>query len=186
MKTILILTILLGTLLFSCNNSKPVKINFEGKAFELPIKVSEAKQKFGLFYGYYYGFYLGNQNQPTISTQLEDFPLFMGTDNDPEEHFKDNYFVGITFYKTGETLKKYKNILEKKYGEKFVTINLNRKTKNKNLHLKNIFHYLKTKNGLSIALKETIRKPNNIKCVSISFYSGIPEDELEKYLKYIK
>ena len=104
MKTIHVLTIVLLTLLFSCGKTDPSKIEIDGQTFELPIKVDKAKEILGLQYGYYTGFYNGNVNDKSIETQLEDYPLFMGSDNDKEESYYDNYFVGITFFKEGKTI----------------------------------------------------------------------------------
>lgn len=182
MKTLHIITILLGTLLISCKNPKPIKIKFDDKTFQLPIKVSEAKNKIGLFYGYYYGFYSGNQTHPKIKTQLENFPIFMGTDNDPENSYKDNKIVGVTFYKDGESIEKYKCLLEKKFGEKFKIVYLKKITKNKHY---NTYYFFRTKKGLFVALKEINRNPKENKRLTISFYNGISENEFEEYLNCV-
>ena len=47
------------------------------------------------------------------------------------------------------------------------------------------YHYIKTNEGLFVALKEINRKLDNKKYVSISFYKGISESDLGKYLEYV-
>ena len=185
MKAIRVLIIGLLTLLFSCGKIDSSKIEFDRQTFELPIKVDSAKEKLGLQYGYYSGFYNGNVNNKSIETQLEDYPLFMGSDNDKEESYYDNYFVGITFFKEDKTIEQYKNDFEKQYNENF-------KTENKDFGVTRTlppfnmtYHYIKTNEGLFVALKEINRKPHNKKYVSISFYKGISESELGKYLEYV-
>ena len=49
-----------------------------------------------------------------------------------------------------------------------------------------IYHYIKTDDGLYVALKEIKRNPGKKKYVSISFYKGIRENELGKYLEYVR
>jgi hypothetical protein len=185
MKTTHILTIALLTLLFSCGRPDSSTIKFDGQTFELPVKVKIAKEKLGLQYGFYSGFYLGNVNDKSIETQLEDYPVFMGSDNDKEESYYDNYLVGVTFFKADKTIEQFKNDFEKQYNEKF-------RTKIKDFGVTRTkppfdmtYHYIKTDNGLFIALKEIERKPDNKKYISISFYNGISESELGKYLEYV-
>lgn len=185
MKTIHILTVGLVTLLFSCGKPNPSIIEFDGKTFELPIKVNEAKEKLGLQYGYYSGFYNGNVNDKLIETQLENYPLFMGSDNDNEESYYDNYFVGVTFFKQDKTIELFKKDFEKQYNKKF-------KTETKDFGVTRTlppfnmtYHYIKADEGLFVAIKEIDRKPDNKKYISISFYKGITENELGKYLEYV-
>lgn len=185
MKTLQILTVGLLTLLFSCGKRDPSKIEFNGQTFELPIKVDKAKEKLGLQYGYYSGFYGGNVNDKSIETQLEDYPLFIGSDNDKEESYYDNYFVGVTFFKQDKTVEQFKNDFEKQYNKKF-------KTETKDFGVTRTlppfnmtYHYIKTDEGLFVAIKEIDRKPDNKKYISISFYKGISESELGKYLEYV-
>jgi len=47
------------------------------------------------------------------------------------------------------------------------------------------YHFIKTNEGLFISLKEIERKPYNKKYISISYYKGISESELGKYLEYV-
>ena len=108
MKTIYVRIIGLFTLLFSCEKSEPSKNIFDGQIFELPIKVDQAKEKLGLQYGYYSGFYKGDINDKSIETQLKGYPFFIGSDNDKEESYYDNYFVGITFFKEDKIIDQYK------------------------------------------------------------------------------
>ncbi|MDP2692515.1 MAG: hypothetical protein Q8O88_02640 [bacterium] len=173
------------TLLISCEKTDPSKIEFDGQTFELPIKVKKAKEKLKLHYGYYSGFYNGNVDDTSIETQLKDYPLFMGSDNDKEESYFNNYFVGVTFFKEDKTIEQFKNDFEKQYDKKF-------KTKTKDFGVTRTlppfnmtFHYIKTDEGLYVALKEIDRKPDNKKYISISFYKGISESELGKYLEYV-
>jgi hypothetical protein len=185
MKTIHILTIGLLTLLFSCGKPDPSKIEFSGQTFDLPVKVDKAKEQLGLQYGYYSGFYSGNANDKSIETQLEDYPLFIGSDNDKEESYYENYFVGITFFKDDKTIEQFKNDFEKKFDKKF-------KTEIKDFGVTRTmppfdmtYNYIKTDEGLFVALKEIVRKPDNKKYTSISFYKGISKSELGKYLEYV-
>jgi hypothetical protein len=121
MKTRLILTTGLLTLLFSCGKPDSSKIKFDGQTFELPVNVEIAKEKLGLQYGLYSGFYNGNINDKSIETQLEGYPMFMGSDNDKEEIYYDKYFVGITYFKEDKTIEQFKNVFEKQYNKKFKT-----------------------------------------------------------------
>ena len=185
MKTLHILTVGLLALLVSCEQTKPSVIEFEGQTFKLPMKVDKAKEKLGLQYGYYSGFYSGSVNDKSIETQLEDYPLFTGSDNDKEESYYDNYFVGITFFKDVKSADQFKNEIEKKYNKIF-------KTKTKDFGVTRTlppfnmtYHYIKTDEDIYIALKEFERKANKKKYVSISFYKGISESDLGKYLEYV-
>jgi hypothetical protein len=185
MKTLHILTVGLVTLLFSCGKPDPSNIEFDGQTFELPIRVDKAIEKLDLQYGYYSGFYKGNVNDKSIETQLEDYPLFMGSDNDKEESYYDNYFVGVTFFNKDKTIEQFKKDFEKKYSKKF-------KTETKDFGVTRTlppfsmtYSYIKTDEGLFVALKEIYRKPDNKNYISISFYKGISESELGKYLEYV-
>jgi hypothetical protein len=174
------------TLLYSCVKTDPSKIEFDGRTFELPIKVGLAKEKLNLQYGFYSGFFYGNANDKLIETQLEDYPLFMGNDNDSEQSYFDHYIAGITFFKENKNLEQFRNDFEKKYNKKF-------KTKTKDFGVTRTlppfsmtYNYIKTDEGLYIALKEIERKSENKKYISVSFYKGISENELAKYLEYIR
>ena len=179
--------ILIGilTLLYSCSRPEPSTIEFEGQKFELPIKVDKAMSSLGLTYGYYSGFFSGNENEKSIQTQLEDYPIFMGSDNDSEESYYDQYFVGITFFKAEIELDKVKTELQKKYGKEF-------KSKKKDFGVTRTlppfsmtYYFLESEEGFFVALKEIERKPDLKKYVSISFYKGISESELGDYLEYV-
>lgn len=180
-------TLIIGflTLLISCVRTEPSKIEFDERTFELPIKVDKAKKILGLQYGYYSGFYNGNVNGKTIGTQLEDYPLFMGSDNDKEESYYDNYFVGVTFYKEDKTIDQIKNEFEKQYNKEFKTETKDFGVTRTLPPFKMTFHYIKTNEGFFIALKEIERKNNSKKYISISFYNGISENEIAKYLEYV-
>jgi hypothetical protein len=161
------------------------KIEFNKQTFELPIKVDEAKEKLGLKYGYYSGFYNGNVNDKLIQTQLKDYPLFMGSDNDKEESYYDDYFVDITFFKDDKPIDQFKSEFGKKYNKIFKT-----ETKDfgvtRTLPPYNMtYQYIKTDDDMFIALKELVRRTNKKKYVSISFYKGISEGDLGKYLEYV-
>ncbi len=110
----------------------------------------------------------------------------MGSDNDMEESYYDNYFVGITFFKKDKTIEQFKTYFEKQY-------NINFKTEIKDFGvtrtlppLNMTYQYIKTNEGLFVALKEIYRKPDNKKYISISFYKGISENELGKYLECVQ
>jgi len=186
MKTVYISTIGLLTLLLSCGKPNPTKIEFEKQLFELPIKVDKARKTLGLQYGYYSGFYKGDVNDKSIETQLEDYPLFIGSDNDKEESYYDNYFVGITFFSEDKTIEQFKNDFVKQYNKKFKT-EIKDFGVTRTLPPFNVtYHYIKTDDELFIALKEIERKLNNKKYISISFYKGIAENDLGKYLEYVQ
>ncbi|OSZ77871.1 hypothetical protein CAP36_16075 [Chitinophagaceae bacterium IBVUCB2] len=185
MKTLHILTIGLFTLLLSCGKVGSSKIEFDGKTFELPIDVKTAKEKLGLQYGYYSGFFKGNVNDKSIETQLEDYPLFMGSDNDKEESYYDNYIVGVTFFNESKTIEQVKNDFEKQYNKTFKTeiqdFGVTRTLPPFNM----TYHYIITDDELFVALKEIERKPDKKKYISISFYKGVSKNELGKYLEYV-
>lgn len=88
-------------------------IEFDGQTFELPIKVDIANEKLELQYEFYSGFFKGNVNNKSIDTQIDDYPMFMGIDNDKEESYDDKNFVGISFFKEGKTIEQFKNEFEK-------------------------------------------------------------------------
>lgn len=185
MKILQFLIVGLLTLLYSCGKPVPSIIEFDGKTFELPIKVDKAKKVFGLQYGVYSGFYKANSKNRLIETQLENYPLFSGNKNVSEESYYDNYFVGITFFKDDKSIEQYKDDFEKRYNKKF-------KTLNKDLGLTRTlppfsmnYHYIKTDEGLFVSLKEIVRKIDNKIYILISFYKGISDCELEEYLEYV-
>jgi hypothetical protein len=186
MKTMRILNVVLLTSLVSCGRPNPSIIDFNGQKFELPIKVDKAKEKFGLQYGYYSGFYSGNENDKTIETQLEDYPLFMGSDNDKEDSYYVNYFVGLTFFKEDKTIEYFKNDFEKLYHQKFKKefkdFGVTRTLPPFNM----TYYYIMTNERVFIALKEIHRRLNDKKYICISFYKGISEGELGKYLEYVR
>jgi len=185
MKTLYILTVGLSALLFSCGNLVPSTIEFDGKTFELPIKVDKAKEALGLQYEYYSGFFTINENVRIIETQLKGYPLFMGSENDPEENYNQKYIVGITFFKENKTIEQFKDDLENQYHKKFKTVYKEFVKTRTSPPFSMTYHYVKTDEGLFIALKEIMRKPDNKKYVSISFYKGISESKLAKYLRYV-
>ena len=179
--------ILIGILIFlySCGKPEPSIVEFEGQKFKLPIKVDEAKNSLKIGYGYYTGFFSGNVNDKSIQTQLEDYPLFMGSDNDSEESYYDQYFVGITFFKEDAKLDQIKLEIQKKYGKEFES-----KTKYFGVTrtlppFSMAYYFLETDEGLFVALKEIERKPSLKKYISISFYKGISESEIDDYLEFV-
>lgn len=183
MHTLYILTSGLVMLLFSCGKPAPSRIDFDGHTFELPIKVREAKQKLGLQYEYYTGFYKGNANNKSIECQLEDYPLFIGSDNDQEESYYDNYFVGISFFKADKNIDEFMNEFEKKYNKRFKAKTIDFGVTRTLPPFDMTYHYIKTDDNLFIALKQIER--NNKKYISISFYKGISESKLGKYLEHV-
>lgn len=171
--------------LYACTRPEPSVIEFDGNRFKLPTKVGEAKKALGLQYGYYSGFFKGNVNDKSMQTQLEGYPSFMGSDNDSEESYYDQYFVGISFFKTNAKLYQIKSEFQRRYGKEFKT-----KTKDfgptRTLPPFNMtYHYFRTDEGLFVALKENERKSDLKKYISISFYKGISESELADYLEYV-
>ena len=184
MKVFNIMSLGFLTVLLSCGRPDPSKVEFDGRTFELPIKVKPAKERLGLEYRYYSGFFKGLPDDKSIDTQLEGYPLFQGSDNDREESYYDDYFAGITFFKENKTLEQFQEEFEKKYNKTF-------KTKTKAIEgmttvpFNMTYYYIKTDDGLYIGLKEIERKLANKKYISISFYKGISGSELAKYLEYI-
>lgn len=182
MKRIYLLTIGFLTLLLSCWKPDPSIIEFDGQTFELPIKVDKAKEKLELQYGYYSGFYNGDLNDKSIEAQLEGYPCFIGSDNDKQESYYDNYFVGITFFKEDRTVEQFKSDFEKQYNKKFKSEIKDFGVTRTKPPFNMAYHYIITNEGLFVALKEIDRKLDNKKYISISFYKGISESELGKYL----
>jgi hypothetical protein len=172
-------------MLLSCSRPTSSKVDFEGLTFELPIEVSTAQKQFELQYGYYTGFYQGDASDKAIQTQIEDYPVFMGSDNDSEKSYYGKYIVGITFFKPNITFTQLRNDLENKYGHKFKTATKDFGVTRTKPPFSMTYHYLKTNDGLYIALKEVERTHLNKKYVSISFYKGIRESELGKYLEFV-
>lgn len=164
--------------LVSCARPEPSIVEFDGFKFKLPVKVQEAKSSLGLWYGYYSGFDRSNKNGKSITTQLEGYPLFMGSDNDSEERYYDQFFVGITFFKSDMTLQQVKSELQEQYGKEFKTkmkdFGVDRSIPPYNM----TYYYLKADAGFFIALKE-IKRPHSNKHISISFYKGISESKLD-------
>ncbi|WP_343635082.1 hypothetical protein [Fluviicola sp.] len=172
MKNNLILLILLAVF-YSCSHPSPTKIAFDGRKFELPIRVEKAKKLFGMMYMPYYGF-LGHATKeaPVIKAQLEGYPLFMGSDNDSEEEYYDDYFVGISFMQPVEVYQNQAKALEVKYGKKFI----DRKN----------YSYFQTSNGLFVVLKTTaLQSMPGKKYLAITFYKGISRNELDKYVEHV-
>jgi len=166
MKCNLIFLILLA-LLFSCDRPSPTKISFDGRTFELPMRVDKAQKALDLTYGYYAGF-KGSKisSHYSIITQLEDHPFFPGSDTDSEESYYNDYFVGISFFKQTETYKIEKNALEKEYDKKFFP--------------QKDFEYFETNEGLIVVLKSIQKKQ-----YAVCFYKGIPLDRLSEYLSFV-
>ncbi|MNJ83378.1 hypothetical protein D3C87_07960 [compost metagenome] len=163
-------------LLFACNRptASPTTIHFDGKTFELPIRVDQAKKTLGLMYLPYYGFWgHATTEAPVIKTQLEGYPQFMGSDNDSEESYYDHYFVGVSFMQPTKIYQNQKSALERTYGKKFI--------------LQKNYSYLETNDGLIVVLKNTaLRSMPSKKYIAVSFYKGISLDELNEYLNYVE
>jgi hypothetical protein len=184
MKSLLISGIIFFTLL-SCSRPTPSQIEFEGLTFELPIEVRKAQNQFGLQYGYYTGFYQGDAGDKSIATQFENYPVFMGSDNDSEKSYYGKYLVGITFFRANIDLALLRSDLENKYGRKFKTATKDFGVTRTKPPFTMTYHYLKTDEGVYIVIKEIERTYLNKKYVAISFYKGIQESELGKYLEHV-
>jgi hypothetical protein len=184
--TVRIIILTIFTFLFSCKSPKSSHIEFDGRKFELPSNVKIAKENLGLWYEYYTGFFFGNVNDKSIQTQIKGYPQFLGSDNDKEESYYDKVIVGITFFKADKTIEQFKKKFAKLYNKKFKTVIKNFRLNNTLTPFNLTFHYIETNEGLFIALKELDRKPDYKKYISISFYNGISENELEKYLEYVR
>jgi hypothetical protein len=185
MKHIQRYTLVVFTLFCSCTQSGPSTVEFEGEIFELPIKVYQAKGKLGLQYGYYAGFYRGNINDKEVFTQLDDYPAFMGSDNDKEERYYDNYFVGISFFKADKSIEQLKAEFEKKYNRVFKSHTKDFGPTRTLPPFNMTYHYIKTADDLFITLKEVERKTIKKKYVAVSFYKGISGNDLANYVAYI-
>jgi hypothetical protein len=174
----------LSIYLFSCSQPAPSKIKFDGYAFELPINVKSAQLKLKLQYQCYSGFFNGNVNDKLISTQLADAPYFLGSDNDSEESYYEKNFVGVTFVRKNKTVEQFKFELEKQFHKKFETKTFYLGVTRTLPPFYMTYHFIQTDDGLLVALKEIEGKSKNEKSISISFYKGISEDELEEYLAF--
>gem|GEM_PF-2370724 len=174
----------LSIYLFSCSQPAPSKIKFDGYAFELPINVKSAQLKLKLQYQCYSGFFNGNVNDKLISTQLADSPYFLGSDNDSEESYHEKNFVGVTFVRKNKTVEQFKYELEKQFNKKFETKTFYLGVTRTLPPFYMTYHYIQSDDGLFVVLKEIEAKSKIEKSISISFYKGISEGELEEYLEF--
>lgn len=186
MKYIVVNVLLVSMLILSsCNKLDPSRIKYRDYIFELPSRVKFGKRALNLSYEYYVGFYQGDANEPFIKTQLKGYPMFMGSDNDKEESYDDDYFVGVTFFEEDFSLEEIKEQLKEQYQKKFITKNRKVPMGRTLPSLEDYYDYFRTDQGGFIVIKEIIRKTNDKKCVAITFYNGISVDEIEDYLAFI-
>ncbi len=178
------ISFLIGIFLSSCGLPPSSKIDFDGYSFELPINVKMAKAKLNLQYEHYSGFFSGNVNDKLISTQFADSPFFLGSDNDTEESYHEKSFVGVTFVRKNKTIQQFKFELEKQFHKKFETKTFYLGVTRTLPPFYMTYHFIQADDGLFVALKEIEGKSKNEKSISISFYKGISEGELEEYVTF--
>lgn len=174
MRVRIVLILVLSVLLYSCSKDEPSIVEFRGDKFELPGKVKDVQKSLDLEYGYYSGFYRRNVNSPNITTQLEGYPVFMGSDNDSEESYYDHNIVGVTYQLDANDFDKTRLDMEKAYASTF-----SKKTI-KPSWVTDEYWTLKTDDNLHIVLIENLK--NNDTVMSITFYKGIGDDEVEDYV----
>jgi hypothetical protein len=180
------LAIGLFTTLISCVNPKPTIIEFYGYSFQLPIKAIDAKEKLGLQYEQYAGFYKKIGANKVIETQLKNYPLFLGSDNDFEDRYYKKYIVGITFFLEDVTMEQLIKDFEEQYKKKFITKNSWLDPNKMSSPSYKEYHHIKTDENLYVVLRESIRNIDNKGIVTVSFYKGILDNELNTYLEYVE
>jgi hypothetical protein len=174
MKILLIGSILI---LVSCTkNNEPTTIDFRDSRFVLPSKVSEIKKQLNLQYGYYEGFTGIFKGKYKIGTQLEDYPVFMGSDNDSEKSYYDKNVVGVTFEYPKDSFNIIKQELSDQHKSEFKLQKIN------SSWIKNKYWILKNENNLFVVLIENFKNQDSL--MNVSFYSGIKEEKLENYIKH--
>lgn len=161
-------------MLYSCSNLEPSTIVFRGDKFELPGNVKDVQKSLDLEYGYYSGFYRGNVNNPKITTQLEGYPIFTGSDNDREESYYDQNIVGVTYQLDANEFNQTRLDMEKVYASTF-----SKKTIKQSLGTEE-YWILKTDDNIHIVLNFKYNATN----MFISFYKGIRDDEVENYITH--
>jgi len=174
MKQFLIIIGLFSML--ACSNPSPsispTKIQFDGETFELPIKVETAQKVLRIRYMAFFGFLKHEKAEdPFLLAQLEGRPMIQGDDDETEQSYSDQSFVGISFLQNADSYSTKEAELEKQYGKKFIK--------------KVGYSYFETEDGLIIAIKHNVMASTPKKYISISFYKGISSNELEDYLSYV-
>jgi hypothetical protein len=171
--------------LFSCKNES--EINYDNFVLKFPMTVKEAKETLGLTYGCYSGFYKGNDNVPEISLQYENYPMFLGRDNDKEEDFLDYKVAGITFsypFAVIQTDSLMKN-LETIYKTKFEYVSTLEKAK----YTENVdtmaFYKSKIDNNITLIIKEKSYMLIESKFTTLTVYYNLTDRELVKFVTYI-
>jgi hypothetical protein len=178
MKHMKILYILSFLVLFSCNRriESPI-VEFDEFSFELPVKVIDLKKSLGLNYGYYVGFTRQFDEKYKISTQLEGQPVFLGSDNDNAESYFDKNIVGVTFEYPKDSFYIIKQQFAKKYKSEFKMKTINSSWIGKE------YWILNNLKNLSIVLIDNYKNQDTL--MSISFYSGIKQDNIENFINQI-
>ncbi len=162
--------------LISCTNNKSIRVNYKNGFFVLPINIEKAKHTFGLTYNFYSGFQKGlNVNSPDVLAQIKGYPCFHGSDNDSEESYFDQNFVGISFREKCQNFDSLVFHFKHKHNRKFKFVR------------KSYFAYayFQLSNGLIISLKKSNTQLNRGETLFVCFHNGIEIAELEEYLKYI-
>jgi hypothetical protein len=174
MKILLIGSFLI---LLSCTSQNDsATIEFRDSRFVLPSKVSDIKKQLNLQYSYYVGFVGLRDGRYKIGTQLEDYPIFMGSDNDSEESFYDKQIVGVTLEFPKDSFNVIRRELSNQHKSSFKLRKIN------SSWIKNEYWILKNDNNLFIVLIENFKNQDSL--MTVSFYSGIKPKKLEGYIKH--
>jgi hypothetical protein len=147
MKILLIGSFLI---LLSCTSQNDsATIEFRDSRFDLPGKVSDIKKQLNLQYSYYVGFVGLRDGRYKIGTQLEDYPIFMGSDNDSEESFYDKQIVGVTLEFPKDSFNVIRRELSNQHKSSFKLRKIN------SSWIKNEYWILKNDNNLNLFRKMT-------------------------------
>lgn len=177
MKYLKILWIGSFLILIACTNkNNPTTIVFRDSRFVLPSKVSEIKKQLNLKYSYYVGFIGLRNGKYKIGTQLEDYPIFMGSDNDSEKSYYDKNIVGVTFEYPKDSFKSIKCELANQYKSDFKLQKIN------SSWIKNEYWILKNENNLVVVLIENFKNQDSL--MSVSFYNSVKPEKLENYINH--
>lgn len=174
-KSIAVMIFLLFTM-FGCNNNSGCDFSFEGFDFKLPSKIGEMKSQIPLSFHKYTGF--GESFEETASgftsynIQIDNGPIWSGSDNVEEEYFYDEKVVGLIFsrdYDEGV----FSNLIDSlslAYNCSFASRTIMHGNKKISYEVANV------NDGCTIYLSRE-------KFMRLGFYSGLSGAELEDYIK---
>ncbi len=165
MKKTYFILLIFSLLNISCNSTaknESDEIKFDNLKFTLPNKVSKIKEVGSLKYQVYRGF-RGKSKNYDILIQLENYPIWVNSENVGEDFYLSKKVVGITFIKKNciET-KEIISTLAKQFPVNFINENNN-------------YHFAEL-NKIIIAVYS---KKNY--CY-ISFYSGLNKKEIQDFI----